>query len=573
MEPFLQDAQVVRFGDFEADLRSGELRRRGLKIKLADQSFQVLALLLEHSGRVVTREELRQKLWAQDTFVDFDSGLNSVIRRLRNALNDSAETPRFIETLPRRGYRFIAALTERKPGSLAVLPLHNLTGDPAQEYFADGMTDALIASLAQIHALRVISRTSVMRYKKAEKRLPEIAQELDVDAVVEGTVTRSGNRVRISVQLLDASSDRHLWAEKYDRDLSDILTLQSEVAHMIAQELRVQLTSHEVARLTTKRTAHPAAYEAYLKGRFYWNRRTGEGLKKALNLFEQAIAADASYALPHAGVADCYNMLAYWGLLPPAEAYPAAKAAARQALALDQDLAEARTALAWPRFVHDWDWSAASQDLQQALELNPGYATAHQWWTHFYSYRCRHSEALLHLQRTLELDPLSLVMHSNAAFVCFMAGQFDRGLEYARKSIDLDPTFAPPHYWMGACLEQQNNFEGATAAFEQAVRHSAGAPVMTSALAHSYAVSGRTKEAHALLAELQAAAPREYVSPYDLALIYAGLNDQESALSWLGKGFAERSAWMVKMAVDHRFQALRAAPAFRDLLRGIGLPA
>lgn len=568
----------VRFGAFELNLQSGELFKHSRKIRLQTQSFLILASLLERPGEVLTREELRQKLWSSDVFVDFEVGLNAAINRLRDVLDDSPEKPRFIETLPRRGYRFIAPLEraaeKRIPphiGSLAVLPLENLTGDAAQEYFVDGMTDALITRLAQIRALRVISRTSAMRYLRTEKRLPEIARELNVDAVVEGTVTRSGDHVRVSVQLIHAPSDHHLWAQKYDRKLCDILDLQSEVAHSIAQELQVQVTSQEVARLTLQRTVQPAAYEAYLKGRFYWNRRTGEGLEKALQLFQQAIAADGSYAAAYAGIADCYNMLAYWGLLSPAEAYPAAKAAAREALTLEADLAEARAALAWSHFVYDWDWSVAAEELERALEFNPGYATTHQWWTHYHSYRCRHDEALKYVERTLELDPVSRVMHSNAAFVCFRAGQFDSGVNHAATALDLDPGFAPPHYWMGACLEQQNKFAEAIAAFEQAVRHSGNAPTMIAGLAHSYAVSGQPGEARALLAELHALSGRRYVSPYHVALIYAGLNDNVSALSWLEKGFAERSAWMVQLAADRRFSALRSAPPFHSLLRGIGL--
>ncbi len=414
--------RVVRFGDFEANLRSGELRRNGLKIKLADQSFQVLATLLENPGEVATRDELKQKLWAEDTFVDFEGGLNSAIKRLRDALGDSAEAPRFIETLSRRGYRFIHPVdrdTRADLGriqSIAVLPLENLTGDPSQEYFADGITDALITRLAQIGALRVISRTSVMGYKGKSKLLPEIAQELSVEAVVEGTVARSGNRVRITAQLVHASSDQHLWAMQYERDLTDILLLQAEVASAIADEVQVRLTPPERARLASARRIDPEAYDAYLRGRLHWNKRTEEGMKRGLELFQRALEKDPTYALSHAGVAECYNMLGFWGVAAPHDVSPKAKAAASKALEIDENLAEGHAARAWVRFAYDWDWAGAEKELQRALELNPGYATAHQWYSHLLVYQGRVAEALAEVQRTLDLDPLSLIMNSSGAW-------------------------------------------------------------------------------------------------------------------------------------------------------------
>src|SRR5713101_498050 len=306
----------VRFGAFELNLQSGELFKHGRRIKLQTQSFLILASLLERPGEVLTRDELCQRLWPSDVFVDFEVGLNAAINRLRDVLDDSPEKPRFIETLPRRGYRFIAPLQqeslERIPPrvrSLAVLPLENLTGDAAQEYFADGMTDALITRLAQIGALRVISRTSAMHYKGTHKKLPEIASELNVDAVVEGSFARSGSQVRINAQLVHARTDQHLWARQYEREFTDILLFQADVASAIALEIQVTLTPKEHARLTQTRPVNPEAYEAFLRGCFFWNKRTEDGLKKGLECFQHSVEKDPSYALAHVGLADSYSML------------------------------------------------------------------------------------------------------------------------------------------------------------------------------------------------------------------------------------------------------------------------
>src|SRR5207248_3346578 len=304
---------AVRFGVFEVDLRVGELRKRGVKVKLQDQPFLILQVLLEHSGEVVTREQLREKIWPSDTFVDFDQGLNNAIKRLRESLSDSPENPRFIETVPRHGYRFIGNLGVTPGGikSLAVLPLENLSRDPEQEYFAEGLTEALITTLAKIGELRVVSRTSAMLYKGVRKPLREIARELEVDAIVEGTVLRVGRRVRITAQLIDAPKETHLWAESYERDLRDVLTLQSEVAKAIAREVRVKIAPQEQANLAQPQPVDPEAYEAHLKGRYHWNRRSGEALPKAVQYFQQAIAKDPTYAAAYSGLADCLSVLGY----------------------------------------------------------------------------------------------------------------------------------------------------------------------------------------------------------------------------------------------------------------------
>jgi len=569
---------LIHFGAFEADLSSGELRKNGVKLRLPDQSFQILAMLTESPGQVVTREDLRKSLWPGDTFVDFDNGLNGAILRLRNALGDSAEHPRFIETLPRRGYRFVAPVETAAPAtspprveSIAVLPLEDLSGEPSQDYFADGMTDALITSLAQIASLRVISRTSAMRFKGTHRSLPEIAQELRVDAVVEGTVVRSENRVRVDAQLILAATDTHLWAASYERDLREIVALQSELARAIAGEIRITLTPGERARLASARVIDPEAYEDYLRGRFHWNKRTAEGLRKSLEYYQRSLEKDSSYALAHAGMADCYNMMGYWGVLSPAEVYPLAKSEATAAVEIDESCAEAHTALGWTLFAHDWKWPEAKRELERAIRSNPGYATARQWFSHYWIYQGKKSESLACVKDTLELDPLSLVMNSNAAFMYFFSRDFDAAIEQARKTIELDPHFAPPYLWLGQALEQKALFPEAIQAFETGLVHSERAPFMLAALGHAYAASGKRSAALAILRELEELSLRRYVSPYYFAVLSAGLGEAENSLTCLEHALEDRSTWLAWLKVDPRLDALREQPRFQALLCKIGL--
>ena len=381
----------VRFGEFEVDFRAGELRKADLKIRLQKQPFQILEILLAWAGEVVSREELQQHIWPADTFVDFDQGLSNAIKRLREALCDSVESPRFIETIPRRGYRFIGMVENRVTSriqSLAVLPLENLSGDPEQEYFADGLTEALITNLVKISALHVVSRTSVMQYKGVHRPLREITRELGVDAVVEGTVRRAGVRVCISAQLVDARVDRHLWAESYERDLRDILVLQADVAGAIVQEVRAKLTLQEQEKLARTRQVDPEAYEAYLKGRYYWNRRTPEGVRRGYQYFQRAIEKDPTYAAAYAGLADFAGVAGWWGFVPPEQGCGRAKKAAQTSLDIEET-AEAHASLGWGIIHYDFDVVAAEKEFQMAIRLDPRYATAHQWYAHFLGYMGR----------------------------------------------------------------------------------------------------------------------------------------------------------------------------------------
>jgi TolB-like protein/Tfp pilus assembly protein PilF len=547
--------RVLRFGAFELDIRVGELRKRDEKLRLQGQPLQVLAILLMRAGDLVTREELRAEIWTADTFVDFDHSLHNAIARLREVLGDSAETPRYIETLPRRGYRFIARVDEVKPKewmppaghsyqfdareiqSVAVLPLGNLSGDPGHDYFADGMTDALITSLAKIKALRVISRTSAMQYKGARKSLPQIARELSVDAVIEGSVLRSGERIRITAQLIHAASDHHVWAESYERDFRYILSLQSEIARQVANQVRIILPPEERARLGSARQINPEAHDWYLRARYYWNKRTEESVKKGLSYFHRAIDSDPTYAQGYAGLADSYNILGYYNALPPTEAYPKGKAAALKALELDDSLAEPHATLGVVKRDFEWDWSAAEGEFQKAIELNPGCVEAYHWRSTLLSMLGRHAEALREKNRALAMDP----------------------------------NFGSAHLWLAHVYQQKSMFQDAIAGLETGVRLSGNSTFALAKLGHGYAMGARCDEAHTVLKQLNALSNRRYVSPYDIAMVHVGLQENDEAFSWLQRAFEQRSLWLGYLNVEPQLDPLRSDPRFSDLLSRFGL--
>lgn len=616
----------LRFGIFEADLQTGELKKRGARVRIQEQPFQVLAVLLARSGELVTRDELQRTVWAANTFVDFDHGLNKAINKIREALGDSAENPRFVETVARRGYRFIAdvavvdlesaspdaAIVVDEPKSsayrswhrtaiaagvalalasaiavgwlvrssgqpatlhsLAVLPLENLSGDASQEYFADGMTDQLIASLGQISALRVISRTSVMGYKGARKPLPQIARELNVDAVIEGSIVRSGGRVRITAQLIDAAADKHLWAQSYDGDLRDTLALQSRVAREIADEIRVNVRPKELAALRRNAKAvNPNAFEAYLKGRYFWNKRTADGLTKARQYFDEAVAQAPDYAPAYSGLADTYALLGDWqyGIMSPKEALPAAKAAAIKALALDNTLGEAHTSLGFVLSGFDWDWPSADKEFREAIDLNPGYATAHHWYAWHLSLMGRHAEAIAEMNKARGLDPLSLIINADLAEILLIAHFYDESVRQSRRTIDIDPAFALAHNQLAEAYLQLHLRGQAIAEFQRAVQLSGGSAISTANLARAYAASDRRSDAEQLLAVLKQRSNSAYSNATEIAMVYAALGDRVQAMAWLQKGFDDR--FNPGVLLRPGFDSLRDDPRFRAMVSNIGL--
>jgi TolB-like protein/Tfp pilus assembly protein PilF len=576
MEVAHRAQSTIRFGVFEVDLGGRELRKRGIRVKLQDQPFQVLQILLLHSGNVVTREELRESIWPADTFVDFDQGLNNAVKRLRDALGDSAETPRFIETIPKHGYRFICTteLSSAPPQlrSLAVLPLENLSHDPEQEYFAEGLTEALITTLAKIGALRVISRTSVMQYKGVHKPLREIARDLEVEMVVEGTVLRAGRRVRITAQLIDAAKESHLWAETYERDLRNILALQSEVAQAIAREVQIKLTPQEQAQFAQVPPVDPESYEAYLKGRYHWNRRVVGGFEKAIGYFQEAIAKDPTCGAAYAGLADCLSGLGVWGFVSPKEGCGKAKRLARKALEVDRGLAEAHASLAWATMWHDYDFLAAEREFERSIELNPRYATAHQWFGMSLGLMGRYEEGYTELKRAIRLDPCSSVIHWTLGFVYRRARRYDQAIEQHERALELDPNFAQGHGGLGFDYLEKGMYEPAISELQKAVQLSQSAPTFLAWLGEAYAVAGHRDEALRVLERLQELSKQRYVTPYIVAGIYAALGKKEEALQWLNSAYSEHATFMVLLKTDPRFDDLHAEPHFQELLRRMNFP-
>ncbi|UCF79739.1 MAG: protein kinase [Candidatus Eiseniibacteriota bacterium] len=454
--------------------------------------------------------------------------------------------------------------------SIAVLPLENLSGDPEQEYFADGMTDALIASLAKISSLKVISRTSVMRFKESDKSLPEIARALNVRAVVEGTVILTGDRVRVTAQLIRAPTDEHLWAESYDRDLGDILELQSELARAIAKEIHVRLSPQDHERFAAARQLDPEVYQLYLKGRYYWNKRTEEGFQRAIDYFEQAIEKDPAYAPAYSGLADTYALFSSWGMVSPDEVLPKAKAAALKAVELDSTLAEARVSLATVREI-EWDWEGAGREYRRAIELNPSYATAHHWYGLHLSELGSVDEALVAAKRARDLDPLSLIINASVAWHLITAGRHDEAIEELHKALDMDPDFEATHQLLGAAFAEKGLYERAIEELERAV--TVGGPLSESAatLGYVYGVAGMDDKARNILKEFDDSSEEKYVAPYFYAVIYSGLGDEKLAFESLERAFRERDPWIVQLKTDPRFRNLRDDPRFSALVRKIGL--
>jgi TolB-like protein/DNA-binding winged helix-turn-helix (wHTH) protein/Flp pilus assembly protein TadD len=661
-------AKKVRFGAFEVDLRSGELRKHGLRVKLQDQPFQILALLLERPGEVITREELQRQLWPADTFVDFDVGLNTAIKRLRDALGDTAESPRYVETVPRRGYRFVASVKDaaslplstsppqdslpeaaqaptfppaepisktsaarptpqlqprmrwvgvlalvvilatlaglnvsklrhplfRRPAagrirSIAVLPLENLSRDPDQEYFADGMTEALITDLSKIGELRVISRTSVMHYKGSRKTLPEIARELNVDAMIEGAVLRSGNRVRITAQLIEASTDRHLWAESYERDLRDLLTLQGEVAREVAREVHIKLTRQEQTRLLARHPVDPEAAQAYLRGRYELNTKQFD---QSIEHFKQATAKEPEYAEAWASLAEAYDALSYGFAselfsssrvdVPElrsqyVQVLAKSEAAALNALRLDESLPQAHVSLGQVLIDGDWAWEAAEKEFQRAISLDANDAGAHQAYGEHLMAWGRLNEATVELKRARDLDPFAWKTRYLLARTLSAGGRYDDALEQWRQLISLGfPAAYQVHRRMAMAYEGKGSEREAFAelvAALKAVDKTHGtrrAEDMATEVTKKYSSAGYAEARKAFfrgetLEETGA-------GPIWLAADYAELGNHEKAFEWLNKTVQMNNSNRKFIRVDDRLKALHGDPRFQDFVRNLGFP-
>ncbi len=622
----------LRFDNFELDVRAGELRRQGVRLRLRGQPLQVLEILLEHAGDVVTREELQSRIWPADTFVDFDHSLHNAIARVREVLGDSAENPRYIETLPRRGYRYIGpvdhaqapasaevsgdaqkvvSLPASRKGkirlavvvraailcaglalglvawmlwrsvrakpvaaapirSLAVLPLSNLSGEPSEEFFSDGMTDQLITDLAKVGSLRVISRTSVMQYKGTTKSLPEIARELNVDAIVEGSVIRSGQRVRVTAQLLEARTDRHIWAETYDRDRGDVLKLQEDLAAAIAQQVRAQITPEQQVQMGRTRAVNPAAYDAYIQGELYFTTEFTKpaSLRKSQHLFEDAIRIDPGFAPAYAGLAHAYIFLAYDGAMPKERAYEAATRLVAKAMELDDSIGETWDAQGELKAQFDWDWDAADRAFSQAISLAPSYSCAHEDRAILLASLGRRSEALAEIANIDQLDT-SFSSTQSESVVYFELRNYGELIAAGKRGLILDPRDSSQHYYLGAGYEGTGRFQEAIAEYQKA-RETSDDPRLAVALAHAWAAVGEKGKAERMLRGLEHNAAA-MASPYTVATIYAGLGEKDRALESLQKVCREKSLGVGWIRSDLLLDSLHSDPRFQDLLRRAGL--
>ena len=587
-------ADTLRFDGYELDVRAGELRKHGIKLRLRGQPLQVLEILLERPGEVVTREELQTRIWSGNAFGDFDHNLHNAVARIREVLGDSPENPRYIETLPRRGYRYVGPILDfqqpqlametgdhtaqpvapiappkrkknlvlvlgalvgagagflvnvavhAKAGvapirSIAVLPLKNFSGDPSEEFFVDGMTDQLITDLAKIGSLRVISGTSVMQYKWAKKGLPEIARELNVDAIIEGSAIRSGQRVRITAQLIQARTDQHLWAETYDRDLGDILNLQSEVADAIAQQVRAQLTPAQQAQLRRAHAVNPAAYDDYLKGRLYFvNEFTKvDSLRKAQRYFKESIQKDPDFALAYAGLADTYVYLAFAGDLPRDQAERSAKEALAKALKLDDSIGEAYDTLGALSWRFDWDWNAADREFNRAIALAPSYSCAHEDRAIFLAMTGRRAEALAEIAKIDQLDySFSSAIAESVTY--YQLRDYPNLIEASKRGLLLAPKDWSQHYTLGIGYEGTGRLQEAISEYQQAIAMSGDSESVV-ALAHAFRATGKKAEAKKILRDLERKATKSSASPYTMATIYAGLSENDKAFEFLEKAYS-----------------------------------
>ncbi len=447
--------------------------------------------------------------------------------------------------------------------SIAVLPFANLTADPEQEYFCDGMAEEIINALTHVEGLHVVARTSAFLFKDRKEDIREIGRKLNVGTLLEGSVRKAGNRLRISAQLINVANRYHLWSERYDRELTDVFAIQDEISLAVVEGLKVKLLRREKVAIVKRHTQDLDAYNLYLKGRYHWNKRYEEGLRKGLEYFQQAIAKDPDYALAYIGIADCYNVLGAHGYLPPNETYPKAKTATFKALEIDDTLAETHASLGICNLYYDWDWPAAKGRFKRAIELNPGYATAHHWYAIYLSSMGRVEEAIAEMKRAQRLDPLSLIINAATGWMFYLARQYKQAIEECRKALELDPDFTSALWTIGQAYEQQGKYEEAIAMFEKAGTGRT--------LAHCYAVAGKRDRALKVLNELEELSKQGYVDPYDTALIYSGLGESDQAFEWLEKAYKEHDSRLLKLKVEPALDSLRSDPRFAALLKKMGL--
>jgi TolB-like protein/DNA-binding winged helix-turn-helix (wHTH) protein/Tfp pilus assembly protein PilF len=637
-------ADLQKSDQLELDLKRYELRRGDTVLRLEKIPMELLIFLVEHKDRLVSREEIIERIWGRDVFLDTEQGINTAVRKIRLALRDDAEQPRHLQTVVGKGYRFIGQITvtsdERGsstqvpnesgpplPGpvtllspspprtfrlpvsliavsvlailaalilktnifglrhrllnqalpihSIAVLPLENLSGDPSQEYLADGLTDELITHLAKLGSLKVISRTSVMQYKSTNKSLPEIARALDVDGIVEGSVARSGSKVRVTVQLLRAANDQHLWAEDYVREVGDLIDLQREIARTIVHQIALNLNPEQQAYFALQSSHDPELNEAYLRGLFFWDKRTEADLHRAIDNFKLAISRDPGFPPAYAGVANSYNLLWYLGFMKADEAVPQARGATEKALGLDPSSAEAHVALSYLKLHYDWDWAGAEKESRLAVELSPGYSLAHQWYAYYLRSVGRFDEALAENERARELDPLSEIKTLGVA--AGYARKYDdaRYSSLIRRAMELNPSDSVPHYALADLLQKEGHTSEAALEFRTALQLDGDAPNVTlfdETLRKSDLPRAKRAVTETVIERLTTKSKTTYVSPRALVERYLRINDNENALHWLDLAFAEHSSFLVQITEDPLYDGLRTNPRFHAMLRRMRFP-
>jgi TolB-like protein/DNA-binding winged helix-turn-helix (wHTH) protein/Flp pilus assembly protein TadD len=632
--PFEGKESIPLADGYELDLRPRRLRRGGRTQKLERIPLELLFLLVEHNGEIVSREQIVSRIWGEGVFLDTDNSIRGAVRKLRQVLKDNAESPRFIQTVTGQGYRFIAPVIEapvvdapvtdaadpvalqdngkvrpwrpsaalgalalvciavvvvtliavyakRRPSEpatasgktvLAILPFENLSRDPDQEFFSDGLTEEMIAQTGKLNRARlaVVARSSVAKYKGSTLSAKEIARDLNADYLLQGSVRHLADRVRITVQLIHAQNQTDVWTEVYDRQLTDVLAVQESVVRSIASQIHIALAGEEEALLTGSRRVRPEAYVAYLKGRYYWNKRTRAAIEKAETYFQDAIRIDPAYGAAYSGLADCNSGLTWHGFRAPADALPKAYAAARKAIEINPQSAEAHASLGL-MLSHGWEWAGAEAEFRRALELDPQYPNTHHWYGDYLSIHGRHEQALSEARRALELDPLNLMISTWVGLRLYLAHNYSAAIEQNRDSVELDPNFAAAHLLLGQGYVQAGTYGEGINQLRQAATLSGDSPIYTAQVAVALGAAGRRHEALEIANALRTSSRQRYVSPYGLAQIYAVLQNGGETFRWLEAAYDDRAVWMAYLAVDPVFDRYRSDQRFQELLRRVGL--
>lgn len=580
MQDLAPSLQPIRFGAFELDMRAGELRKQGIRIRLQEQPFQVLTMLLKNPGQLVTREELRTRLWPADTFVDFDHGLNKAVNKLREALGDSADEPQFIETLSRRGYRFLKSINneiELAPNrtaaidSIAVFALEISNPGADMEYLAVGIPGSIIHSLSQIPGLRVIAWSSLARNKNQDQKPLEIGRSVGARAILIGRIWQRGNKLRLQMDLVDTSRGEELWGEQYDRDVTELFAIQDDISREVAQKLKLKMTGEAESRLTKRYTANIEAYQLYVRARRWCEKRSAEGFNRALDYLSQAIEMDPNYALAHAELAQCISVPAYYGAVDPNIAYPKARAAALRALEIDPNLAEGHEVLATVLKNYDWNWKEAEKEYKLAINLNPNYATAHYHYSYLLVESGRFEEAIHEATEALSRDPMSPLLNAGLAFVLLEARKLDECIEQALTASEVDPNMVLCYWTLGTAYEKKGMYREAIEAFERCITLGGAIAFSKAFISHAYSALGQRTKAWEVSTELQELSKTRYIPWTAIVIAYDGLKETDLAMEALNKAYENRETNLVLLKVWPHFDNVRSDPRFQEIERRVGL--